>query len=402
MKNYKVRICNDVEQVKHIGIFHKDTLKAEMSLLTLSEAQSIHTQLSQVIPKMIELQRIKYEYAIVIGKFLPYHNGHKALIEYALTLADRVIVIICHDEYQFISPETREQMIYNSFKYTANCDRVDNIWTVLDDVDESISAEDYSERWAIKIRMKLINNHKYLNTSHIIVGSDEYIPRFARYMSMAYDIFDMSRDLVPTSGTLCRANASMNYHNLPKSTRQLMPLKICFIGPESVGKSTLTKQLAKQLDKMHLEEYGRTYFNQFKSLNDEWNINEFNFINSMQHKQEVLALNSNDVVICDTDTISTQIWCKRYTKQNVNMLESYKTFNPAFLYILINPTAIPFVQDGTRESEHVRFDMFTEFKTILVQYNLNYIVINSADEIEKTLNGIHDHIKAFRGEYDGR
>lgn len=36
----------------------------------------------------------KYDYAVFIGRFQPFHNGHKAVIEKALEIADRVIVLV--------------------------------------------------------------------------------------------------------------------------------------------------------------------------------------------------------------------------------------------------------------------------------------------------------------------
>ena len=37
------------------------------------------------------------DYAVVIGRFQPFHNGHKAVIEQALEVAKRVIVLIGGD-----------------------------------------------------------------------------------------------------------------------------------------------------------------------------------------------------------------------------------------------------------------------------------------------------------------
>lgn len=36
----------------------------------------------------------KYEYAVVVGRFQPFHNHHKALVDRAIAIATRVIIVI--------------------------------------------------------------------------------------------------------------------------------------------------------------------------------------------------------------------------------------------------------------------------------------------------------------------
>jgi cytidyltransferase-like protein len=36
----------------------------------------------------------KFDYAVFIGRFEPFHNAHRSVIDKALTLADKVIVLI--------------------------------------------------------------------------------------------------------------------------------------------------------------------------------------------------------------------------------------------------------------------------------------------------------------------
>ena len=36
----------------------------------------------------------RFDYAVFIGRFEPFHNAHRSVIDKALTLADKVIVLI--------------------------------------------------------------------------------------------------------------------------------------------------------------------------------------------------------------------------------------------------------------------------------------------------------------------
>jgi bifunctional NMN adenylyltransferase/nudix hydrolase len=63
---------------------------------------------------------MKYTHAIVIGRFQPFHSAHQGLIQYSLTLAEKVIVILgsarsASDVKNPFTPTMREEMIRTCF-----------------------------------------------------------------------------------------------------------------------------------------------------------------------------------------------------------------------------------------------------------------------------------------------
>lgn len=63
---------------------------------------------------------MKYTHAIVIGRFQPFHSAHQDLIQYSLTLAEKVIVILgsarsASDVKNPFTPAMREEMIRACF-----------------------------------------------------------------------------------------------------------------------------------------------------------------------------------------------------------------------------------------------------------------------------------------------
>ena len=63
----------------------------------------------------------KYQFGIVIGRFQPFHSAHQELIEYALKLAENVIVILgsarsASDIKNPFTPEMREEIIRACFE----------------------------------------------------------------------------------------------------------------------------------------------------------------------------------------------------------------------------------------------------------------------------------------------
>ena len=62
----------------------------------------------------------KYDYAIVIGRFQPLHLAHQDLIQYSLTLAEKVIIILgsaraAPDVKNPFTPAMREEIIRACF-----------------------------------------------------------------------------------------------------------------------------------------------------------------------------------------------------------------------------------------------------------------------------------------------
>jgi bifunctional NMN adenylyltransferase/nudix hydrolase len=62
----------------------------------------------------------KYDFAVVIGRFQPFHSAHQDLIQYSLTLAEKVIVVLgsarsASDVKNPFTPAMREEMIRACF-----------------------------------------------------------------------------------------------------------------------------------------------------------------------------------------------------------------------------------------------------------------------------------------------
>lgn len=64
----------------------------------------------------------KYSYALVVGRFQPFHKAHHELVKHALTLGDKVIIILgsarsSPDVKNPFTPQMREEMISSCFSW---------------------------------------------------------------------------------------------------------------------------------------------------------------------------------------------------------------------------------------------------------------------------------------------
>ena len=54
--------------------------------------------------------------AFVFGKFLPFHKGHEAIINFALTKCDFLTVLVCCSDKENITAMTRQKWIEKTFE----------------------------------------------------------------------------------------------------------------------------------------------------------------------------------------------------------------------------------------------------------------------------------------------
>jgi len=82
--------------------------------------------------------------------------------------------------------------------------------------------------------------------------------------------------------------------------------KIAIIGPESTGKSTLSKTLAAELHTVWVPEYARSYL---ETLQREYVENDLLLMAQGQMAQEdILIKNADAYLICDTDLHVLKVW----------------------------------------------------------------------------------------------
>ncbi len=149
--------------------------------------------------------------------------------------------------------------------------------------------------------------------------------------------------------------------------------KVVLTGPESVGKTTLAKQLAEHYQTNWVPEYGRTYTERF---GQQLGPMDFAHIAGGQILLEDEAAQlSNRLLLCDTDLIVTEVWGEIYLRQcpawiiEANHARRYDHF------LLLAPD-IHWVSDGIRSYGDVRASHFQRIRDELDSRRLPYSVIS--------------------------
>jgi len=94
---------------------------------------------------------------------------------------------------------------------------------------------------------------------------------------------------------------------LPQAVRPYFVKRVCVFGPESTGKSTLARDLARHFGTVYAWEYARPMLDpqggECRGVDDIVRI-----VRGQVATENALARQANRVLICDTDVLTSTIW----------------------------------------------------------------------------------------------
>ncbi len=159
-------------------------------------------------------------------------------------------------------------------------------------------------------------------------------------------------------------------------------IKICLFGPESSGKSTLSRKLSQHYTAPLVLEYAREYLQ--KLWDEEQKIcrpKDILPIATGQMQLENIAVATQaPLVICDTDLLTTKVYSEAYYEGwSPELLTKYALKNTYDLYLLTYIDT-PWQADDLRDRPERRQEMFDHFKNALEHNNRPYILLKGSVE----------------------
>lgn len=323
-------------------------------------------------------------HGLVFGKFYPPHRGHKFLIDTASEIVDNLTVLVLANPVETIpvSDRVRWMKEIHPTAHVYGC-------TVDIPTNYDPKADDVWDAWT----EILMNPVWYKEPYTYVISSEDYGDEQARRIWVEQDIpckhikLDMDRNSFPVSATMVRANPAKQWWNLEPVVRADMTKKIVLVGAESVGKSTLARNLGIHYNTPVMPEYGRLYslVKEVMGTGDDWTAEDFDII-AKRHieEEEQLARQSGPVLICDTDMLATAIWHERYMNREphkpllLNGILRAKTHYDH--YILPDDEGTPYVDDGMRIDDGSRPWMTQRFKELFDFNGIPYTVVSGTWE----------------------
>ncbi|MDO8507373.1 MAG: AAA family ATPase [bacterium] len=320
-----------------------------------------------------------YDTGLIVGKFYPPHKGHGYLIETALSRVKKLTIIVCGKKKEDkIDPDLRGAWLRELYPKA-------QVMVIEDTLDQ-----DDSKAWAEASIAWL--GYK----PDVVFTSEDYGDPWSRYLGSEHTQVDKERKTVPICATLIRANPYKYWQFLEDPVRAYFAKRVCLVGAESTGKSTLSKDLAKHYKTTWVPEFGRYHWEARLTKGEDfiWSEKDFIRIANFQNEwEDELAKEANRVLICDTNSFATGIWFERYMEEKSEKVEKSAEGRKYDLYI-VTDVDVPFEDDGTRDGEHIREWMHKRFIQDLKKRKEKYVVV-SGSEKERIKKAVREIDKLF-------
>ena len=332
----------------------------------------------------------RFKNGLVLGKFMPPHAGHLHLINTAAEHCEKVYVMICSIKSEPINGLMRFFWLKEIFIGRDNIE-------IIHCTDENpqypheckSNNEFYLDYWCPSV-------YSRVEELDVVFTSEEYGEAFATYLAVEHFLVDIKRKTHPVSGTAIRNNPFANWEFIPDVVKDYFTKRIVIMGPESTGKTVLTKNLADHFCVDFVGEYGRTYYEE--TITPDRKMEREDFYNiAVKHNDLLLDKHvgtTHKCLIVDTEAMTTKIFGEMYVDgyydNRLDEIIKYQWFD---LYLLMD-VDVPWVDDGTRDFPNSRVSHFNRLKDELTRNNKPYIVIsgNYDERFEKAKRAINEII----------
>lgn len=295
---------------------------------------------------------------IVIGKFLPIHSGHVALINFAAQHADEVIVSMSYTDDDPIPHTLRFEWIRKIFAHESRI----TVKLIADDFDQpELTLQRRTKIWAEELT-------RAYGSIDYVFSSETYGDPLAKNLSAQHLLFDQDRSQFPVSSSKIREQPFKYWAYIPDVVKPYFVKKICFFGAESTGKSTMAKRMAEKYHTVFVPEVARELI-----TSNDFTIDDIRRIGYAQFDRVMEASRTaNKILFCDTDAITTQIYSQHYLNEIPEELYELEERIQYDQYFLLD-VDVPWVEDGLRDLPHLRHEMAERFRSELVKRKIPFV-----------------------------
>lgn len=302
---------------------------------------------------------------MILGKFMPPHLGHQLLIDFGRSHCDRLTVLCCSLQSEPIPGELRRRWLSEMFPGL-------DIVHVAEEVPQEPSEHpDFWDIWQDLVRRHVPGPVDF------VYASEDYGHKLAEVLGAEFVPVDISRDIVPVSGRAVRDDPMANWRFIPPAVRPHYVKRVCLLGPESTGKSTLARELARAYDTVFAGEYARGLLDPKGGRCAYEDIGRIAL--GQPALEDAMARQANRVLFCDTDLVLTTIWSEVLFGACPDWVRARAESRQYDLYLLLG-VDVPWVDDNQRFLPHLREEFLARCKAELDKRGRPYTVIGGGWE----------------------
>ena len=326
-----------------------------------------------------------YKRGLVVGKFCPLHLGHELLIKRAQEACEELLLVsYTKPEFPGLEPARRETWLRARFpqahvvvlddaRLTALCAARGVPVRTLPHNDDDGELHRHFMGWLCWKVLDL--------PVDAVFSSEDYGPGFASVLErhyasgpVAHVSVDQARMLVPVSGTLVRQDPHAHGAFLSPVVRADFVTRVCVLGGESSGKTTLTRALAAHFDTAWVAEYGRELWERQDGV---LHYDDLLRIGREQLKREAqAAMTARRWLFCDTSPLTTYFYCvEMFGKAEPELARLAE--HRYDLVVLCAPD-FPFIQDGTRRDEDFRARQHAWYQAELARRGIAFAILGGS------------------------
>lgn len=282
---------------------------------------------------------------LIIGKFMPPHAGHLALVEFGAKNCDKLTVLVCSRPDNPVPGKLRYEWMKKIFRGRKN---IHITWVRADLPQDSAPSRHASRVWS-KYILKRFGKFDY------IFSSEPYGDFVAEYLGAEHVPFDMGRGQFPVSGTKVRGNPHRYWNFIPEAVRPYYIKKVVFLGAESSGKTTIARELAKELGTEWMPEYGREYWAKHHAA--DWTLTPEQLVEIARghlRRENGTIKKCNKYFFVDTNAITTEMFARFYHNDaHPELVRLAKVAETRYDHCFVCDIDIPYEDDGQRNgAEH--------------------------------------------------
>ncbi len=315
----------------------------------------------------------KFQHGLVFGKFMPLHEGHLHLLHFAASSCETLTVLVCSLPDEPIPGVQRYEWVKAALPEAHVIHHTDLV---------PQEPSEHSNFWMIW--RETIKQHTNNESIDALFASEEYGWRMAQELGCEFVPVNRERTLVSTSGTAIRGNIFRSWDVLSPQAKPYFVKRVRIVGPESTGKSTLTRQLAMRFSTSYADEYARRLLDEYTAHGlrapGEVRYEDLSMIARGQiATEEAMAERAQKVLFCDTDLWTTVYWSKFYHGRCSGWIADAAAKRSYALTLLLSPDA-PWVPDSQRPMPELekRQAFFRWWKARLEANHEPYVVIEGS------------------------
>lgn len=301
-------------------------------------------------------------HGLVLGKFMPLHNGHLGLINFAARHCDTLTVLLCAEKKEIIPGHVRLQWLKKEIAGNSIIELFEYSDEELPNT--SVSSIEVSSKWSAVLKER----YPFVN---IIFASEQYGNFLAALMNISCMLYDEKRIRFPVSASQISEHPFAYWEHIPASVKNYYTKKVFIVGTESTGKSILTEKLAMHYNTVFVPEMARDIIEH----TEECTYDDLAKI-AAYHANKIINMFplADKLLFIDTDINITRSYAAFLFNKELLVPGWVEEANKGDLYIFLEPDC-PLVQDGTRLDEDNRNKLSRSHENMLNKNNISYIRI---------------------------